>query len=85
MEFKWSSLKSRRLKRRRGAAFEEVLGGEFIEVIDHPVRADQKILLMWYREYVWAIPCILSEGEIFLKTLYKCRKYTKLFKRGKLS
>ena len=83
-EFKWNPLKSKRLKQTRGASFEEVLKGQFIEMVDHPTRADQKVLLMWCKNYIWAIPCIETESEIFLKTLYRCRKYTKLFRKGKL-
>ena len=83
-EYKWDPLKSKRLKLARGASFEEVLKGQFIGMMEHPTRADQKVLLMWYQNYVWALPCIKTEGEVFLKTLYKCRKYTKIFKRGKL-
>ena len=83
--YKWNPLKSQRLKKARGASFEEVLGGKFIELIDHPNRPEQKILLLWYQNYVWAAPCIETEGGIFLKTLYQCRKYTKMYKKGKWS
>ena len=83
--FKWNSLKSKRLKKTRGASFEEVLKGEPIDMIDHPARTGQKILLVWYQNYVWAAPCIETEDGVFLKTLYRCRKYTKMFKRGKWS
>ena len=50
--FIWNALKSRRLKKARGASFEDVLKGEFIEKIDHPGRAGQKIFLVWYQNYV---------------------------------
>ncbi len=85
LTFKWNPLKSKRLKQTRKASFEEVLEGQFIGMIDHPTRADQKVILMWYRDYIWAVPCVEAEDEIFLKTLYQCRKYTQMFKKGKLS
>ena len=81
--YKWSALKSRRLKKARGASFDDILKGEFIEMIVHPNQSGQKILLMWYRNYVWASPCVETEDGIFLKTLYPSRKYTKWFKEGK--
>lgn len=32
--------------------------------------------------YVWVIPFVVGENEIFLKTLYPSRKYTRLYKEG---
>ena len=42
-------------------------------------------MLFEYRKYVWLVPFVQEEnGDIFLKTLYPSRKYTKLYKEGKL-
>jgi hypothetical protein len=79
--FRWSALKSERLKKARGVSFEEILEGEVVETIDHPARAGQKIMLIWYRYYIWAVPFIEAGDSMFLKTLYPCRKYTKMFKK----
>lgn len=83
-QFRWNSLKNKRLQKTRGVSFEELLEGELIRIIDHPARVNQKIILIWYREYVWAVPYVEIENEIFLKTFYPCRKFTKMFKKGKL-
>lgn len=75
--FRWSELKNERLKKTRGASFEELLTGKIIDTIDHPSRNDQKIMLIQYKEYIWMIPHEETKDEIILKTLYKSRKYTK--------
>lgn len=42
-------------------------------------------MLFEYRGYVWVVPYVADENEIFLKTLYPSRKYTTLHKKGGLS
>jgi hypothetical protein len=72
-------LKSDRLKRTRGASFEDLLKGDLIAVKKHPKRKDQNIMLFKYKGYVWLVPYVLEKnGDIFLKTLYPSRKYTKI-------
>lgn len=83
-EFKWNSLKNERLKKVRGLSFEEVLKGEIVDTINHPARPEQKMSLVWFREYIWVVPYVENQEEVFLKTFYPSRKYTKLFKKGKL-
>ncbi len=80
----WSSVKSQRLKRTRGVSFEEVLRGVLIDIIDHPNKEDQRLLLIDYREYIFVVPFAEKENEIFLKTLYPCRKYTRIYREGGL-
>ena len=80
----WNLVKSVRLKRARGASFEDLLAAKFIAVKRHPKRKDQNIMLFEHRRYVWIVPYVESENEIFLKTLYPSRKYTKLYREGKL-
>jgi hypothetical protein len=83
-EFRWSIPKSDRLKRARGASFDEVLQGKIIGLKHHPTREDQRILLVAYKNYVWVIPCVVEKEYIFLKTVFQSRKYTKLYKKGEL-
>lgn len=82
-ELRWSHVKSERLKRTRGVSFEELVNSELIAVKKHPKRTDQQIMLFRYRRYIWVVPFVESEGEIFLKTLYPSRKYTRVYKKGK--
>jgi len=81
-EIGWSLLKSKRLKRTRGVSFEEIIHAELLGVRDHPSRDDQRILIYYYKGYVWAVPFIIDGDGIFLKTLYPSRKYHKLYKKG---
>ena len=83
-ELQWSLLKSERLKRTRGASFEDLLQARLIAVKEHPKRPHQRLLLFEYKNYVWVVPCVVSNEEVFLKTLFPSRKYTALYKRGEL-
>lgn len=78
----WSATKSARLKRIRGVSFEELVTAKFLDILKNPNRENQGILIYEYKGYVWAVPFVM-EGErgIFLKTLYPCRKYKKLYKK----
>ena len=82
--FEWNALKNERLKRVRGVSFEELLGSRLIDIRNHPSRAGQEMMLFEYRGNIWVIPFVRSDGKVFLKTLYRNRKYTKMFERGTL-
>ena len=83
-EIKWNLLKSERLKKTRGVSFEEILGTKLIAVKRNPKRKKQKIMLFLYKKYVWVVPFVENDKEIFLKTLFPSRQYTKLYKEGKI-
>ena len=81
----WSELKNKRLKQVRGVSFEELLQGRLIGIGKNPARIDQRIYFIEYRNYIWAVPFVVSESHIFLKTLYPSRKHTKIYREeGKL-
>lgn len=82
---RWSLLKNNYLKEIRGVSFEDILNGRLIAVKKHPRKKNQNIMLFEYRRYIWIVPYVVEEnGDIFLKTLYPSRKYTKIFKKGGL-
>ena len=83
-DLRWNLLKSERLKRTRGASFEELIQATLVAVKRHPRKAHQHILLFEHKGYIWVVPYVMSGNEVFLKTLYPSRKYTKLYKRGEL-
>ena len=83
-QIKWNKLKSERLKKSRGVSFEEIMKAQLIAVKRHPNKTHQDIMLFEYKSYVWVVPFVKSNGDIFLKTLFPSRKYTKLFKEKKL-
>ncbi|MFT7638138.1 MAG: hypothetical protein ACI9Y8_001929, partial [Candidatus Omnitrophota bacterium] len=63
----------------RGVGFEDILKAECIEILNHPKKDHQKILVYEYKDYIWAIPCVIDGEGIFLKTLYPSRKLTKRY------
>ena len=83
-EVRWSLLKSERLKRTRGASFEELIRSRLVAIKQHPSRTYQQIMLFEYQGYIWIVPFVESGNEIFLKTLFPSRKYTQLYKKGRL-
>jgi len=77
----WSLLKSERLKRTRGASFEDIMRSKLIAIKKHPKKEHQNIMLFRYKRYIWAVPYVETDKEIFLKTLYPSRKYTRIYRR----
>ena len=84
-EIKWDLQKSEGLKAARGVSFEELLQGKLIGVKQHPTRSHQHVMLFEYKGYVWVIPCVIHENEIFLKTLFPSRKHTNVYRKGGLT
>ena len=83
-EIKWSMVKSERLKRARSVSFDEIIQAKLVGIKKHPKRDDQNIMLFEYKAYIWIVPYVENEDMIFLKTLYPSRKYTKLFRNGRI-
>lgn len=82
-EFKWNLLKDERLKKIRNVSFEEILNkAKLVNIVKHPARANQKIMLFWYKKYIWVVPFVEEEECYFLKTIYPSRNLTKKFKIG---
>lgn len=79
-EINWNELKNERLKKVRGVSFQELLNSQFVGLRDHHSRDNQKILLFWFKNYIWVVPFVLDDKGIFLKTLFPDRKLTKLYK-----
>lgn len=85
MDIRWAPSKSAQLKRARGASFEEIIHAEFIAAKEHPSRKNQNILLFRLADYIWVVPYVMRDDEIFLKTLFPSRKYTRMWRNGELS
>jgi len=56
------------------------LDEKLIAILNHPTRSNQKIMVYEHKGYCWAVPCIVEENRIFLKTMYPTRKLTKKYK-----
>jgi len=84
----WDPKKNDHLKRQRGVSFEEVLlhvlVDDVLDIFDHPNQErypGQKIYAIDIEEYVYLVPFVESEDEIFLKTIIPSRKATKQYRR----
>lgn len=83
-DIRWSVEKSQMLRKNRGMSFEELIQGRLIAVKKHSRRIHQNVMLFEYEDYIWVVPYVENKDEIFLKTLFPSRKYTKMWKEGKL-
>lgn len=81
--FNWSVEKNEVLKRTRGLSFEEIVflidSGKILGVEENPARPDQKIYILEIDNYAVVVPFVERENEIFLKTAFPSRKYSKRF------
>ena len=79
----WNREKNEILKIKRGISFEEVAllieSGHILGIEEIPNRPNQKIYILEINNYAFIVPFVESENEIFLKTVFPSRKYTKLF------
>ncbi len=78
-QFIWNETKSKRLRLLRKIDFKEVLSGRFLDVIEHPVRKEQKLALFEYQGYCWVVPFIETDIGYFLKTIYPSRKFKRIY------
>ncbi len=85
--FNWNAEKNQLLMRERGVSFErivfEIASGNELAVLEHPNQEKypgQKISMVQVDDYVYAVPFIEREDEIFLKTIIPSRKATRQFR-----
>ena len=85
--FNWNPEKNLLLQKERGISFErivfEIAGGNELAVLEHPNQEKypgQKISMIQVEDYVYAVPCVETDSEIFLKTIIPSRKATKQFR-----
>ena len=82
--FNWNPDKNQKLIQERSVSFEDVvfylLQGEVLDDLEHPNHEkypDQRIFVLNIDEYIYLVPYIESEDEIFLKTIIPSRKATR--------
>jgi len=79
----WSSEKNEILKDKRGISFEEIAylieSDQILGIEENPGRPDQKIYILGIENYAYIVPFVEKENEIFLKTAFPSRKYTKRY------
>lgn len=94
MTFDWDEEKNNKLKKERGISFEEIIIAinedkviKVIKVIKNPkneIYPNQKMYLINYNNYIHVVPYVINEEkkEIFLKTIFPSRFYTKKYLGG---
>jgi uncharacterized DUF497 family protein len=82
--FNWNKDKNQQLQEQRGITFEEIAQaieqGNLLDVIKHynPDKyPNQKILIVKIDDYVYLVPFVENDLEIFLKSIIPSRKMTK--------
>jgi uncharacterized DUF497 family protein len=83
--FDWNQRKNEELKKLRGIDFEEIVTAlkhtEFFEVQAHYNKVKyghQQILFIEVKNFIYLVPFVTSDNKIFLKTLFRSKKFTKL-------
>lgn len=84
MKFDWNPVKNEWLKKERGISFEQIIfhlqQGDIWKIADHPDQVKypgQQIYFVLVNDYVFLVPFLKTEDEIFLKTIIPSRKATK--------
>ena len=84
--FNWNSEKNNILINERNISFEEIIiainENKIINVYEHPNQnkyPNQKIYEIELYDYIYLVPFIEDEKEIFLKTIIPSRKATKKY------
>ena len=79
----WNPKKNELLKRERGIAFEEIAylieSEQIIGIEENPGRPNQKMYILEIENYAILVPFVENDKEIFLKTAFPSRKYTKRY------
>ena len=79
----WDLEKNELLRAERGISFEEIAlvieSGNVLGIEENPGRPNQKIYILEIENYAYIVPFVESENEIFLKTAFPSRKYTKRY------
>ena len=79
--YNWNADKNHLLVQERGISFErivfEISAGNELTVLEHPNQEKypgQRISMVQVDDYVYAVPFVETETEIFLKTIIPSRK-----------
>ncbi len=83
---RWNEDKNNLLQVERGLRFEVVSSaieeGRILDIVAHPNQEkypNQKLFIIEINQYVYVIPFVENEQEVFLKTIIPSRKMTKKY------
>jgi hypothetical protein len=91
-KFKWNVEKNLQLKNnpQRAVCFEDIVSaienGGLLDDIEHQNSRKyphQRIYIVLYNDYIYSVPYVRDEENIFLKTIYPSRKLTGIYAKGK--
>jgi uncharacterized DUF497 family protein len=75
---KWDPAKNDWLKANRSVSFEAVVAAleadKLIDDVAHPKKSHQRIMIVEIHQFICAVPYVVNEGIVFLKTIYPDRK-----------
>jgi hypothetical protein len=84
--FDWNDEKNSKLKKERGVLFEQVelaiASGDLVDRLKHPnpeKYPNQKVFLVRIEDYIYSVPYIEDDENIFLKTIIPNSKATKKY------
>ncbi|MFZ5858082.1 MAG: toxin [Chloroflexota bacterium] len=87
--FSWNEEKNVLLKSERLISFEDIVfciqSGSLLDVLEHPNQEKykgQKLFVVQVDDYVYLVPFVENENEVFLKTIIPSRKATKKYLKG---
>ena len=87
--FSWNPEKNELLRTERQISFDDVVfyieQGFLLDVLEHPNQErykGQKIFVVQMDDYVYLVPFVENDHEVFLKTIIPSRKATKQYLKG---
>jgi hypothetical protein len=79
----WNLEKNEILKAKRGISFEQIAflieSGHILDIEENPRRPNQKIYILEIEGCAIIVPWVEEGNEIFLKTAFPSRKYTRRY------
>ena len=82
----WNATKNQQLISERGISFEDIVyylqRDALLDDVEHPNRdkyPDQRVFVIAVDSYVYLVPYVENDNEIFLKTVIPSRKATKIY------
>lgn len=89
LHFRYSPEKNSKLKLERGISFEEIIAAidndQLLDILDHPNQdkyGHQRIYVVDVKGYIYLVPFVESDEEIFLKTIIPSRKAKRKYPKG---
>lgn len=88
ISYSWNPEKNRTLISTRGISFDDVVNaidaGKTVDKIAHPNSKkypNQQIIYVSINNYVYMVPCVENQNEVFLKTIIPSRKANKKYNK----